>query len=112
MTEDVVRYFNRKTGTNLTPVFDEYLRHAELPTLQLTFEEARGAVSYRWKANEPEFAMPVRVGARDRWQIIRPTAEWQTMKTPLKKDEFEVATDLYYIGVSKRYGLPLKLPLP
>ena len=45
--------------------------------------------------------MPVRVGTKDNWQIIQPTAEWQTMKTPLKKDEFEVATDLYYVRVSK-----------
>ncbi|MGO9258318.1 MAG: hypothetical protein ACLQU1_18675 [Bryobacteraceae bacterium] len=27
--------------------------------------------------------------------------EWQEMKTRLKKDEFAVATDLYYINVSK-----------
>jgi hypothetical protein len=32
---------------------------------------------------------------------VEPTAEWQTMKTPLKKDEFEVATDLYFVTVSK-----------
>ena len=46
--------------------------------------------------------MPVRVGTKgNHGQILRPTAEWQTWKTPLKKDEFEVATDLYYVTVSK-----------
>ena len=40
MTEDVVEYFNRETGMNLTPVFDQYLRHAALPTLELTFDDA------------------------------------------------------------------------
>jgi aminopeptidase N len=101
MTEDVVEYFNRKTGMNLTPVFDQYLRHTALPTLELTFDDAQGTVSYRWKADEPAFAMPVRVGAKDHWQIIRPTTAWQTMKTPLSKDQFQVATDLYYVNVSK-----------
>jgi aminopeptidase N len=101
MTEDIVAYFNQKTGMNLTPMFDEYLRHAALPTLELKFDEASGAVSYRWKADEPGFAMPVRVGTKDRWRMIQPTAEWKTMKTPLKKDEFQVATDLYYVNVSK-----------
>jgi aminopeptidase N len=101
MTEDVVQYFNEKLGMNLTPIFDEYLRHAALPVLELKFDDAGGAVSYRWKADEAAFAMPVRVGTNDRWQIVRPTSEWQTMKTPLKKDEFQVATDLYYVGVSK-----------
>jgi hypothetical protein len=45
--------------------------------------------------------MPVRVGTKDHWQIIRPTTAWQTMKTPLPKDQFEVATDLYYVNVNK-----------
>jgi aminopeptidase N len=102
MTEDVVQYFNEKLGMNLTPVFDEYLRHTALPVLELKFDEAAGAVSYRWKADETAFAMPVRVGASDHWEIVKPTAEWQTMKTPLKKDEFQVATDLYYVAVSKQ----------
>lgn len=101
MTEDVVGYFNRKTGQNLTPIFNQYLRHTALPTLELRFDEAGSAVSYRWKVDEPGFAMPVRVGKKESWQIIRPTTEWQTMKTPLKKDEFAVATDLYFVNVSK-----------
>jgi hypothetical protein len=33
---------------------------------------------------------------------VQPTAEWKTMKTPLKKDQFAVATDLYYVDVSKQ----------
>ena len=45
--------------------------------------------------------MPVRAGARDHWQILQPTLEWQTLKTPLKKDEFEVATDLYFVTVTE-----------
>jgi aminopeptidase N len=101
MTEDIVAYFNRKTGRNLTPIFDQYLRHTAIPILELKFDEAGAAVSYRWKADEPKFAMPVRVGTRDHWQIISPTTEWKTMKTPLRKDEFGVATDLYFVEVSK-----------
>ena len=101
MTEDVVEYFNRKTGKNLTPIFNQYLRHTAIPTLELKFDDANASVSYRWKADEPGFAMPVRVGTKDGWQVIQPTADWKTMKTPLRKDQFAVATDLYYINVSK-----------
>jgi aminopeptidase N len=101
MTEDVVGYFNRKTGMNLTPVFDQYLRHTALPMLELRFDDAKGTVSYRWKADEAAFAMPVRVGTKDHWQIIRPTTAWQTMETPAPRDRFEVATDLYYVNVAK-----------
>jgi aminopeptidase N len=101
MTEDVVQYFNQQTGMNLTPVFDQYLRHTAIPTLELKFDEAAGTVSYRWQADEKGFAMPVRVGLKEHWEVIHPTTEWQTMKTPLKRDEFAVATELYYINVSK-----------
>jgi aminopeptidase N len=99
MTEDVVAYFNKKTGKNLTAVFDQYLRHTALPVLELKFSE--GSLEYRWKVDEAAFAMPVKVGRKEAWQLIKPTTEWQTMKTALKRDEFEVATDLYYVEVNK-----------
>jgi aminopeptidase N len=101
MTEDMVAYFNRKTGMNLKPIFNQYLRRTALPILELKFDAVAGRVAYRWKADEPEFNMPVRVGAKGNWQIIQPAAEWKTMKSLLKKEDFTVATDLYYIEVSK-----------
>ena len=52
MTEDVVRFFNAELKQDLTPVFDQYLRRAELPTLELTFDEKAATVAYRWKADE------------------------------------------------------------
>jgi uncharacterized protein (TIGR03067 family) len=72
-----------------------------LPVLELRFDDARGEVSYRWKADEKAFAMPIRVGTPDSWQTITPTAHWQTLKSPLAKEEFQVATDWYYVMVSK-----------
>ena len=100
MTEDIVAFFNQKTGKDWTPVFNQYLRHTALPTLDLLFR-ADDVVAYRWHADEPNFAMPVRVGSPDHWQIINATTDWQTMKTPLKKDDFAVATDLYFVNVEK-----------
>ena len=101
MNEDLVAFFNKQTGKNLTPIFDQYLRQAALPVLELRFQASDGSISYRWKAAVKEFAMPVKVGRRANWQTIQPTTEWKTLKTEIKKDDFEVATDLYYIEVSK-----------
>jgi aminopeptidase N len=100
MTEEMVTFFNQKTSRNLTPIFNQYLRHTSLPTLELKFSEG-AAVGYRWKVDEANFNMPVRVGSKDRWQLIQPTTEWQTLNTNIKKDQFDVATDLYYIEVQK-----------
>ncbi|HXJ07090.1 MAG TPA: M1 family metallopeptidase [Candidatus Acidoferrum sp.] len=102
MTEDIVQFFNQKTGKDMTPIFNQYLRRTAIPTLELKFNGAEDTVSYRWKADEPGFAMAVRVGKRDNWQLIQATTDWQTMKSPLTKDEFGVATDLYYVGVEKQ----------
>jgi aminopeptidase N len=101
MTEDVVAYFNQNTGINLTPIFNQYLRHTALPALELSFDETTRSVRYRWLADEPAFAMPVRVGTKEHWQTIKPTTEWQEMKTDFKKENFQVATDLYYIDIKK-----------
>jgi aminopeptidase N len=98
MTEDLVKFFNERSGLNLRPIFDQYLRQTALPALELQFKE-NGRVAYRWKAEVREFAMPVKVGRKADWQLIQPTTEWKTMKTAVKKEEFDVATDLYYIDV-------------
>lgn len=99
MTEDVEAFFSRRTGRNLTPVFEQYLRRTALPVLELKF--ADGSVQYRWKVDEKDFVMPVKVGAKGSWQTIQPTTQWQTMKTAVNKENFDVATDLYFVEVSK-----------
>jgi hypothetical protein len=68
----------------------------------VTFDNTQHSVAYRWKADEPKFEMPIRVGSRGQWQVIRPTAQWKTMQSPLGKDEFQVATELYFVSVAKR----------
>jgi aminopeptidase N len=102
MTGDVVAYFNRATGMNLTPIFNQYLHHAAIPILELKFNSAKGTVSYRWKADVPNFAMPVRVGSKGQWTIVHPvTPKWRTMKIRFDKAAFGADTDLYYIHVEK-----------
>jgi hypothetical protein len=44
----------------------------------------------------------VRVGTPDAWQLIHPTTTWQTIRSKLSADAFQVATDLYYVNVSKQ----------
>jgi len=100
-TSDVLAFFNEQTGKNLAPVFDQYLRHTGLPTLELQFGR-EGEVSFRWKTDVPAFAMPVKVGRPGAWRTIRPTSEWQTMKAWLAPADLEVATDLYLVNVTRQ----------
>jgi aminopeptidase N len=107
-TEDLIRFVNAHLGQDLTPIFDEYLRRAELPTLEVVFNQAEGTMAYRWKAEERAFAMPIKAGRPGAWQVLRPTTDWKLLKTQLRRDEFQVATDLYYVNVSISGGSPDK----
>ena len=102
MTEDVVAFFNQRLERDLTPIFDQYLRRAALPVLELAFNEKENVVAYRWNADERAFAMPIRVGTPGQWQTIAPTTSWQVMANSIPKDDFAVATDLYYVNVVKQ----------
>ena len=46
--------------------------------------------------------MPVKVGAKTKWTIVHPTAEWKSLPAPVARTEFAVATDLYYINVARQ----------
>jgi aminopeptidase N len=102
LTEELVAFINQQLGSDLTPLFDQYLRRTDLPVLELAFNEAEGTLAYRWKADERAFTMPIKVGDPAAWQIVQPTTDWQVMKTTLKKDAFAVATDLFYVDVRKQ----------
>jgi aminopeptidase N len=97
LTDDVIAYYNQALGQDETAVFNEYLYHAELPALDLKFDDTAGTVSYRWQADEPDFAMPVRAGDPEHWSLLHPSAEWQSTRGT--RDTFQVATDFYYVQV-------------
>jgi aminopeptidase N len=106
MTEEVVAWWNARTGMDLTPFFNQYLRHKDLPVLELKFERpkdtgAKAIVSYRWKAEESGFAMPIEVGDPQHWTLVKPTAEWRTMPWNATPESFQIAADLYYVNVVK-----------
>ena len=56
-TETVVTFFNTETGMNLTPIFNQYLRHAAIPKLE--WRKTKGKLQLRWKTDETKFNMPV-----------------------------------------------------
>ena len=100
LTEEIVAFVNKELEQDLTPVFDQYLRRTALPVLELTFNDAEKLVWYRWRADERDFAMPIRVGDPAKWQTIQPTADWKSISWAATKDAFKVATDLYYVNVA------------
>ncbi len=101
LTEDVVAWWNANTHRDLTPIFNQYLRHTAIPCLELNFLPETHTVMYKWQADEPAFAMPIKAGDPAHYQTLHPTTTWQTLPTTLTPEQFKVATDLFYINVSK-----------
>ncbi|MBF9219636.1 M1 family metallopeptidase [Hymenobacter ruricola] len=98
--QQVMDYLNRESGQDFTKVFDQYLRHASLPTLEIRFEN--GKTLARWVSEVPKFDMPVRVRVKgSEYQLIKPTARFTEIKelAGATKETLEVDTFNFYIGV-------------
>ncbi|HET9704522.1 MAG TPA: M1 family metallopeptidase [Vicinamibacterales bacterium] len=108
-TEDLVAFVNRQLGQDLTPIFDQYLRRAALPVLEVTYHDTDQTIAYRWNAAERGFAMPLKVEVAGKPMVITPaTTHWQML--PGGADELRVPVDRYFIEVASldARGRPIK----
>jgi aminopeptidase N len=98
--DDIIGYINKQAGMDLSPVFDQYLHYAKLPTLQVTWQD--GKPWCKWEANAKGFDMPVRVKVKGgEYQFITPTTEAKAFDIPgATKDNLEADTFNYYILLS------------
>jgi aminopeptidase N len=97
--DDVVNYINNESSKNLSPVFDQYLRYKNLPTLE--FMTIGGKLMSRWVADAAGFNMPVRVRIKGgEYQFITPRTRFSPVNIEgATKENIEVDTFNYYIGV-------------
>jgi aminopeptidase N len=98
--EDITGYISQQSGINLLPVFDQYLHYSTLPILEVRFNKAGVAYS-RWIASARGFTMPVKVKTKGGdYKFVKPTTRFTSMGIDgLTKDNMEVDTFNYYIGV-------------
>ena len=97
-TTDVLTYLNRYFDINLNSIFEQYLLFADLPILQLKYED--DTVFYRWHANVNNFEMPIKAGLMDEFHFIYPTKEWQRERIGINMvDDWKIDTDRFYINV-------------
>jgi aminopeptidase N len=106
---DVVDYFNQKTGMNLSPVFDQYLKHAKIPVLQYNLKHEEGdtyTFSYKWRADVKNFSMPFFVSTGfNEDKHITATGEWQKMTLTLPKEkDFKIRDDLGYFNTTRYFN--------
>jgi aminopeptidase N len=93
-TEEIERYISKTTGINLSKVFDQYLRHKDIPTLEYKIDN--GKLSYRWLADVKDFDMPVKLMLKNNtYSLVKPTAAWKTLNLGkgINKENFKVDPD-------------------
>jgi aminopeptidase N len=97
---DITNYISENSGTDLLPVFDQYLHYTTLPKLE--FMMINGKLNCRWIADTGEFSMPVKVRIKGgAYKFIKPVKEKFTPVgiNGITKNNAEVDTFNYYIGV-------------
>ena len=96
-TEKVISFFNAESGMNLTPIFTQYLKYTEIPTLGLQIK--KGKLHYIWSADVADFKMPIDLIINGKKIRIEPTTNWTKSNIKLKKlDEVQVSLD-YFVKV-------------
>ncbi|HEX8269570.1 MAG TPA: M1 family metallopeptidase [Flavobacterium sp.] len=99
-TATVINFFNRQSGIDLTPVFDQYLRTTVYPTL--TLEINKKTMSYKWENVVPGFEMPVDVSIKGKIVRLYPTSEFQKYSVgKISGSGIKVLTDHFLINVKK-----------
>jgi aminopeptidase N len=96
MGSQVEAYISQRAGTDLSKVFDQYLRDVRIPVLEYRIEGS--AVAFRWANVVPGFDMPVRArlsGAG--FSVIRPTETWQRAEYTLASPTDFAVDPGYYI---------------
>jgi len=99
-TETVITFFNKATGLHLTPIFNQYLRHAAIPKLAL--RKFKGKLEFRWIADEINFSMPIDIMIKEKKTRVYPTNTWTTSNIQIKNlNDVEFLINDFYININK-----------
>jgi aminopeptidase N len=89
-SEQVEAFISSYVGSDLSGLFDQYLRTTMVPVLE--YRWTNQGLEVRWNNTVPQFDLPVKVSTGADWVRIRPGAEWSsfpelgTEKLELKAD--------------------------
>ncbi len=94
----IEQYLIDKTGIDLSPIFDQYLRTTMIPKLEYGHED--GIFKYRYTNVVTGFKMPIRLWIDETLEWVTPSAEWQTVA--IEGDLSTLSVDKnFYIEVLK-----------
>jgi aminopeptidase N len=96
-SKQVETYISQKAGKDLSKIFDQYLRTAQIPTLQLKAEGDK--IKFKWTNCIAGFDMPVKL-TNGQW--IHPTTTEQKIKLEGSKFSNIAVDENFYINIKKQ----------
>ena len=88
-------YMTQKTGINLNPIFDQYLRDTRIPTLEYAVVDDK--LRYRWGNCVDDFNMKVKVYINNKMYWLEPVRRWKTIDLEEKFQSLSIDKD-FYVG--------------
>lgn len=85
--EEIVNYINTKAKYNYTPFFNQYLKFADVPTLEYRWSKKN--LELRWKAEAEGFRMPLiyETPSEGQKRVLVTANEWTSV--PMSKADFK-----------------------
>lgn len=92
-TKQIEDYLSEHSGIDLSAFFNQYLRTAKIPKLQL--KVSGKTLKYRYVDIVEDFDMPIRISVNAEQQWIQPDGKWQKLKTSNTIKDVEVDENFY-----------------
>jgi aminopeptidase N len=89
----IENYLTEKSGINLKPFFDQYLRDVRIPVFEYYIKGKE--LSYRWNNCVPGFDMQVKVDVSGNTMILNPTETFKTIHLKTKNGVIKADPEWY-----------------
>lgn len=92
----IENYLSAKTGLNLKPFFDQYLRDVRIPVFE--YYVRNNELNYRWNNCVQGFNMPLKIKVSGKEVYLKPVSRYSKIKLDTENPQIVVDAD-YYVAV-------------
>jgi aminopeptidase N len=97
-SSQIENYLTEKTGINLQPFFDQYLRDIRIPVFEYYIKGKE--LSCRWNNCVPGFDMPVKIDVSGHTMILNPTEFFKTVQLKTRNGVVKVDPGWYVASMN------------
>lgn len=85
--DEIIDYINTRTKYNYAPLFEQYLKFADVPVLEYRWDNKN--LELRWRAEAQGFRLPVvhKIGTEEQTRTLVSNSDW--VSVPMSKKEFK-----------------------